>query len=124
MVRGTAGADRVRVLGAVASALGMALIAVDGAELAEHPLRSLGPVCTMIGAMPVVAYDLGPGETARLPELTGYDGPLGVILGMEGGLQGKRCRSSAVAVDAAPQGGAAAALLAGCAGPSRRPICR
>lgn len=94
VVRGTAGADRVRLLGAVARALGMALIAVDGADLAEHSLRSLGPVCTMIGAMPVISYDLGPGETARLPELTGYDGPLGVILGMEGGLQGKRAEAA------------------------------
>ncbi len=94
VVRGTAGADRVRVLGAVAGALGVALIAVDGAELPERPLRSLGPVCTMIGAMPTVTYDLGPGETAKLPELIGYDGPLGVILGMEGGLQGKRAEAA------------------------------
>ena len=94
VVRGTAGADRVRVLGSVARALGRAIISVDGAVLAERPLRSLGPVCTMTGAMPVVAFDLGPGETASLPELTGYDGPLGVILGMEGGLQGKRAESA------------------------------
>ncbi|MCB0231657.1 MAG: ATP-binding protein, partial [Anaerolineae bacterium] len=48
----------------------------------------------MTRAMPVVSYDLGPGETASLPELAGYDGPLGVILGMEGGLQGKRAESA------------------------------
>jgi hypothetical protein len=43
----------------------------------------------MVGAMPVLTYDLGPGESAQPPELSAYQGPLGVILGMEGGLHGK-----------------------------------
>ena len=90
VVRGTAGSDRLRVIGAVARALGLGVIAADGAGLAERAGRSLGPLCSMVGAMPVITYDLGPGETVQPPELAAYDGPLGVVLGMEGGLLGER----------------------------------
>jgi hypothetical protein len=97
VVRGTAGSDRLRIAGAVARALDMGVIAVDGAGLAAdqgrgqagQAGRSLGPLCCMAGAMPVLTYDLGPGESAQPPELSAYEGPLGVILGMEGGLVGK-----------------------------------
>ena len=88
VVRGTAGSDRLRVVGAVARALGLGVIAVDGAGLAERAGRALGLLCAMVGALPVLSYDLGPGETAQPPALTAYHGPLGVILGMEGGLHG------------------------------------
>ncbi len=94
VVRGTAGANRLRVVGAVGRSLEKALIAVAGGDLAERSLRSLGPVCAMTGALPVLTYDLAPGETATLPDLTGYDGPLAVILGLEGGLQGKRAEAA------------------------------
>jgi hypothetical protein len=45
--------------------------------------------------MPVLTYELAPGQTAELPVLAGYDGPLGVILGLEGGL-GERTADGAV----------------------------
>ncbi|MEI2692754.1 MAG: hypothetical protein V9H69_24740 [Anaerolineae bacterium] len=88
VVRGTAGSDRLRALGAIGRAMGVGVLAVDGAGLAEGTGRSLGPLCTMIGALPVITYDLAPGETVQPPELAAYDGPLGVILGAEGGLHG------------------------------------
>ena len=88
VVRGTAGSDRLRALGAIGRAMGVGVLAVDGAGLAEGAGRSLGPLCTMIGALPVITYDLAPGETVQPPELAAYDGPLGVILGAEGGLHG------------------------------------
>ncbi|MBE2235454.1 MAG: AAA family ATPase [Anaerolinea sp.] len=94
ILRGTAGADRVRAMGAVARALGKAMLVVEGAGLAERTPRSLGPVCAMIDALPVVSFDLTPGETAALPELGVYRGALGVILGAEGGLSGKRAESA------------------------------
>ncbi len=88
VVRGTAGADRVQVIGAVARAMDRGVITLEGAGVTETAARSLGPLCTMLGALPVVTYDLGPGETAQLPRLAAYDGPLGVVLGLEGGLDG------------------------------------
>ena len=89
VVRGTTGSDHLRAIGAVARTLGLAVIAADGAGLTERAGRSLGPLCSMIGAMPVITYHLGPGETVQPPELAAYEGPLGVVMGMEGGLLGK-----------------------------------
>jgi len=86
VVRGTAGSDRLSVIGAVARAMGKGVIAVEGGGLAERAGRSLGPLCSMAGAVPVLTYDLGPGETVQPPELAAYQGPLGVVMGMEGGL--------------------------------------
>lgn len=94
VLRGTAGSDRQRIAAAVAGALGRGVIALDGAALAERARRPLGPLCSMVGAVPVLIYDLGPGETAQPPELTAYDGPVMVLLGLEGGLHGKLAEAS------------------------------
>lgn len=96
VLRGTTGSDRLRAMGAVARALGLGVMAVDGAGLAESAGRALGPLCAMVGAMPVVSFDLGPGETVAPPDMSAYRGPLGVILGMEGGLHGGERSSRAV----------------------------
>jgi hypothetical protein len=53
------------------------------------PLDQLGPLCLLKRAMPVLRYDLPPGETTVVPALTAYQGPLGIILGPEGGLVGQ-----------------------------------
>jgi hypothetical protein len=95
VVRGTAGSDRLRVVGAVARALGLGVIALDGAGSVEHAGRALGPLCAMVGALPALSYDLGPGETAQPPQLSAYHGPLAVILGLEGGLHGGATRDEA-----------------------------
>jgi hypothetical protein len=89
IVRGSAGSDRLEVLGAVARSLGAGIIAVDGKISADEALAGqLGPLCTMTRSLPVISYDLGPGETATLPSLHGYAGPVGVLMGLEGGLHG------------------------------------
>ena len=36
----------------------------------------------------MLVLDLGPGETCDVPALHGYDGPLGVVMGKQGGLVG------------------------------------
>jgi hypothetical protein len=94
VLRGTAGSDRLRIAGAVAAALGQGVLAADGPGLAERAHRPLGPLCSMVGAVPVLSYDLGPGETAQPPELAAYDGPVVVLLGMEGGLAGALAEAS------------------------------
>lgn len=94
VLRGTAGSDRLRIAGAVAAALGRSVIAVDGPGLSERSQRWLGPLCSMVGAALVISYDLGPGETAQPAELTAYDGPVMVLLGLEGGLHGKLAEAS------------------------------
>lgn len=98
VLRGGAGSDRLSVAGAVARALGCDLIEVrpmpaappEGVEAApsdDRRDRSLGILCTLVHAVPVYTFDLGPGETASLPDLPGYTGPVLVVMGSEGGLR-------------------------------------
>jgi hypothetical protein len=96
VLRGAPGAEPEEALGAVARALGRGVVAVSGTAWAdEEPARLLGPLCTLTRSMPLITYDLSPGETADPPPLAGYRGPRGVILGMEGGL-GERTSDTAV----------------------------
>ena len=39
-------------------------------------------------AVPVIAFEPAPGETLDVPALGVYDGPIGVVLGRQGGLAG------------------------------------
>jgi len=96
VVKGMPGSDQLRVLGSMARACGLGLAVVpgtaerpgDGAgpKRASPPL--LGPLCVMGCYLPVFVYDLAPGETADVPVLPGYAGPLGIVLGLEGGIAG------------------------------------
>ncbi len=92
VLRGTPGSERLAVAGAISKARGRGVLEWrqpaprDGA--AEAPPAVLGPLCALTASMPVLAYDLGPGETAEPPALPGYRGPLVVLLGAEGGLRG------------------------------------
>jgi hypothetical protein len=50
--------------------------------------RWIGPLATLLNAMPVIQLDLVPGETQDLHPLTAYDGPLGIAIGRHGGVTG------------------------------------
>ncbi|WP_321415751.1 AAA family ATPase [uncultured Desulfobacter sp.] len=87
IIRAMQGAHSIEVMGTIARSLGFGLLNIDGSGLGEdQQVLQIGPLCTMANAMPVFTYDPGPGETVSLPPLKGYDGPVGIILGMEGGL--------------------------------------
>lgn len=86
VVRGTPGSDRLQVAGAVAQALGKGIMVAEG-PAANEPPAALGPLCLLNRALPVVVYDLGPGETAVAPQLAGYHGPLFIITGESGGVK-------------------------------------
>ncbi len=87
VVRGSPGSDRFAVIRAIAARLGRDTVTVDADHLKTHA-EALGPLCTMAGALPVVTADPGTGETVRVPTLRGYHGPIGVVLGPEGGVEG------------------------------------
>jgi hypothetical protein len=97
ILRGMPGSDRLRTLGSVARAMGRGIIEValppareaKDANDYHRSLDQLGPLCLLTGAMPVLRFDLPPGETAAIPALTAYRGPVGIILGLEGGLTGR-----------------------------------
>jgi hypothetical protein len=89
VVRGTPGSERREVVGAVARALGRGVLEVAaGGSAGERVWPLLGPLCTLTAAMPVIVCDPLPGETITLPALTGYRGPLGVVIGPAGGVTG------------------------------------
>ncbi|HLA64231.1 MAG TPA: ATP-binding protein [Rhodothermales bacterium] len=100
VVRGPEGADRLTLVGAVARALGRDVLAADGEAPATAALP-LGALCTLLSAMPVLRYDLTPGQSAEVPVLKGYSGPLGIVTGLEGGLKGDSIEG-AVTVPLAP----------------------
>jgi hypothetical protein len=90
VIRGIAGSERGMMLGAVARALGRNLVEVARPQAVDDKSwRQLGPLCAMSRSLPLLRYALGPGETAEIGLLPGYDGPLGVVLGREGGLRGE-----------------------------------
>jgi len=89
IVRGPQHNGRHTLLGAVARRLGRGVLVSDGLNTADDERwRLLGPLATLLHAVPVVTCELAPGETAILPGLDGYDGSLGVVLGRQGGVQG------------------------------------
>jgi hypothetical protein len=96
VLRSPPGNDALRVAGALARALGAGVAAVDGKALREAPgaTRVLGPLCALGNLVPVIDHDLAPGETADLPPLVGYAGPVMVTLGDEGGLETGLAESS------------------------------
>jgi SpoVK/Ycf46/Vps4 family AAA+-type ATPase len=89
VLRGPRHNGRRTVLGAVARALGRGVLEVEGLAKVDDPRWSLvGPLATALHALPVLVLDLAAGETAEIPRLAGYDGPLGIALGLHGGLSG------------------------------------
>jgi ATP-dependent 26S proteasome regulatory subunit len=89
IIRGPQHNGRRTVMGCMARAQGRGSLTINGLSRADDERwRLVGPLATLLHAMPVVVFDLAPGETADLPQLTGYDGPLGVVLGKQGGVRG------------------------------------
>ncbi len=92
LVRGPRHNGRKSLLGAVAAELGYGVLEVprravpSGAPVVDDPTRVAGPLATLLHALPVVTYDLAPGETTQPPRLSAYRGPLGVAMGAHGGL--------------------------------------
>jgi hypothetical protein len=87
VLRGVPGVDAIRTAGAIARALGRALLELEGNALTNaEPAQLVGPFCALAHAAPCISFDLAPGETATLPALVGYAGPIVVLLGQEGGL--------------------------------------
>jgi len=82
IVRGPRSSGRRGVLGATARALGCGLLEVENQSTAL-----VGPLSTLLNAMPVIELDLAPGEAYALVTWDGYRGPLGVIAGRRGGIR-------------------------------------
>ncbi|MBZ4417834.1 ATP-binding protein [Myxococcus sp. RHSTA-1-4] len=89
VVRGPHHNGRRTLLRSVARALGRGVLEVEGPQKADDARwRMVGPLATLLHALPVVVLEPAPGEAAEVPELNGLDGPLGVVLGRLGGVSG------------------------------------
>jgi len=89
VVRGTAGRPRLETVGAVVRELSLGLLEIETAAAAdEERRRILGPLCSLIRAVPLFPLELAPGEVYELPKFPGYSGPVAVLVGFEGGLAG------------------------------------
>ncbi len=89
IVRGPQHNGRRTILGAVARALNRGLIEIGDPRLvSDDRYRWIGSLTVLLNAMPIVVIESGPGETANMPRLNGYTGPIGLALGRQGGVSG------------------------------------
>jgi len=92
IVRGPQHNGRRTLLGAVARELGRGLLEIQ----AHHPAgadeyarwRLAGPLATLLNALPVFIFDLGPGELVEIPELPVSNSPVFIVLGRQGAATG------------------------------------
>jgi hypothetical protein len=89
IVRGPRHNGRRTLLGAVARMLGHGVLEIKGSSKAEDERwRLIGPLVVVLNALPIIVLDLASGETSELPLINGYDGPVGIVLGKQGGVSG------------------------------------
>lgn len=86
LVRGSEGSRRRTVLGAVARALDKDVHYIEEGAV-EEVSPFIGALCAMRNTLPVFKFDVLPGETVALPALAGYKGPVGVLMGKDGGVK-------------------------------------
>ena len=88
-VRGPQHNGRRTLLGAIARQLGRGLLAVEGQSPPDDERwRFIGPLATLLHALPVIVLEPTAGKIVTVPRLQGYSGPLGIVLGKYGGISG------------------------------------
>ncbi len=88
ILRGPHHNGRATLLRALAGEMGMGTLEIAPGLLADGLLPQIGLLASLLGALPLFRPEPAPGEAWRLPELPGWDGPLGIVLGRQGGIQG------------------------------------
>jgi hypothetical protein len=88
IIRGPQRNGRRTLLGAVAKALDRGLLEINGLKAGDERWKLIGPLATLLDAMPAIVFDLAAAETADVPRLIGYAGPVGLVLGRLGGVTG------------------------------------
>jgi len=87
VVRGMDGSGRLTLLGSLARQLGRDVLVHEG-QVGDEGWRLLGPLAALTDAFAVVVVRPGPGETLQLPALAETGGPVGIVVGRAGGLDG------------------------------------
>jgi len=87
ILRGPHHNGRATLARALAREIGMGTLEITPARL-QAGVPQLGLLATLLGALPLFRPDPAPGEAWSLPELPGWAGPVCVVLGRQGGIQG------------------------------------
>ena len=95
IVRGPQRNGRRTLAGAVARELGLGLLEVIPSKPDDERWSVAGALATLLSAMPVIVVEAAPGETIAAPRLGGYEGPVAVVIGKQGGVNG-HCVENAV----------------------------
>lgn len=89
IVRGPQHNGRRTLIGALARELDCGVLEISGLnKSSDERWQSAGSLATLLHALPVIVFDLDAGETAELPSIKGYDGPICLVLGKQGGVTG------------------------------------
>ncbi len=89
VVRGPQHNGRRTILRQLARATGRGVLEVSGLGKADDERwKVVGLLATLLNAMPVAAFDLAPGESCEVPEMRGYEGAVGIVVGKQGGVTG------------------------------------
>lgn len=88
IVRGPQHNGRRTTMGAIARGLGRGLILIDGWRQEDERRHLIAPLATLLNALPVITLDLAPAETVDIARPFGYAGPIALVLGRQGGVDG------------------------------------
>lgn len=89
IVRGPQHNGRRTLTGALARELDRGVIEITGlTKFADERWQLAGSLATLLRALPVIVLELDAGETAEIPRINGYDGPICLVLGKQGGVTG------------------------------------
>ena len=88
VIRGPAAVGRATLLAAIARRLELGRLDLDRAALDPRLLPLAGSLAAALAAMPILAVEPAIGETVDLPDLDGWDGPVGIVLPRHGGVRG------------------------------------
>ncbi|HET6438814.1 MAG TPA: ATP-binding protein [Anaeromyxobacter sp.] len=89
VVRGPRHGGRRTVLRGLARALGRGTLEVDApAAVDDGRWRLVGPLATLLHALPILRLETGAGESSEVPALDGSDVATGIIAGRQGGITG------------------------------------
>jgi ATPase family protein associated with various cellular activities (AAA) len=106
ILRGPRQNGRRTTLGAVARATGRGVLEIDGFTKPDDDRWSvLWLLATTMQAMPVVTFDLGPGEVISVARGDAYQGPIGFALGKQGAITGTATESALTFTIDAPDAG-------------------
>jgi len=89
IVRGPQHNGRRTLIGTLARELDSGVLEISGLnKIADERWQLAGSLATLLRALPVVVLELDAGETAEVPRINGYVGPICLVLGKQGGITG------------------------------------